>query len=142
MARGDATSGGRLRHHAVGVAQLVELLVVVQAVGGSSPLAHPPRPRAFGGSPGALRRSGASAGRRSMAKSITAPISAPLIAAGIVPEFPSASVHATAATMTAETPTATMGRRRRSSAGVTGWGAPGRLPRPRPPPPARGAGGV
>jgi hypothetical protein len=26
----------------VGVAQLVELLVVVQAVGGSSPLAHPP----------------------------------------------------------------------------------------------------
>src|SRR3954463_15088306 len=28
--------------HAVGVAQLVELLVVVQAVGGSSPLAHPP----------------------------------------------------------------------------------------------------
>src|SRR5690349_15537717 len=29
--------------HLVGVAQLVELLVVVQAVGGSSPLAHPPR---------------------------------------------------------------------------------------------------
>ena len=30
----------------VGVAQLVELLVVVQAVGGSSPLAHPPSARA------------------------------------------------------------------------------------------------
>jgi hypothetical protein len=28
---------------AVGVAQLVELMVVVQAVGGSSPLAHPPK---------------------------------------------------------------------------------------------------
>ena len=35
---GDA---GRFGGHAVGVAQLVELLVVVQAVGGSSPLAHP-----------------------------------------------------------------------------------------------------
>ena len=31
------------RHSAVGVAQLVELLVVVQAVAGSSPVAHPPR---------------------------------------------------------------------------------------------------
>src|SRR3954465_3075714 len=44
---------------AVGVAQLVELLVVVQAVGGSSPLAHPrgrpapPGPRRFG--PGVAR---------------------------------------------------------------------------------------
>ena len=48
--RTDATLAGRgaCRHvarlrspHLVGVAQLVELLVVVQAVGGSSPLAHP-----------------------------------------------------------------------------------------------------
>ena len=31
-----------IRSRTVGVAQLVELLVVVQAVGGSSPLAHPP----------------------------------------------------------------------------------------------------
>src|SRR5581483_6565116 len=31
----------RFRLSTVGVAQLVELLVVVQAVGGSSPLAHP-----------------------------------------------------------------------------------------------------
>src|SRR3954453_2848216 len=30
-----------LQTHAVGVAQLVELLVVVQAVAGSSPVAHP-----------------------------------------------------------------------------------------------------
>ena|ERR1035437_1559952 len=34
---------GRFNCSTVGVAQLVELLVVVQAVGGSSPLAHPPR---------------------------------------------------------------------------------------------------
>ena len=43
--RGDARQGrfgaSTLRPRAVGVAQLVELLVVVQAVGGSSPLAHP-----------------------------------------------------------------------------------------------------
>src|ERR1039458_166111 len=32
---------GRFNSSTVGVAQLVELLVVVQAVGGSSPLAHP-----------------------------------------------------------------------------------------------------
>ena len=41
--------------HAVGVAQLVELLVVVQAVGGSSPLAHLrelPANRHFSGSEG------------------------------------------------------------------------------------------
>ena len=38
------------RFSAVGVAQLVELLVVVQAVGGSSPLAHPLwKPRCDGG---------------------------------------------------------------------------------------------
>jgi hypothetical protein len=30
-----------MSHHVVGVAQLVELLVVVQAVVGSSPIAHP-----------------------------------------------------------------------------------------------------
>ena len=41
MSRRAAT--GRFRVLAVGVAQLVELLVVVQAVGGSSPLAHPPK---------------------------------------------------------------------------------------------------
>ncbi len=40
------TCAGRLISNAVGVAQLVELLVVVQAVGGSSPLAHPQRSRA------------------------------------------------------------------------------------------------
>ena len=34
---------GRFKCSTVGVAQLVELLVVVQAVGGSSPLAHPPK---------------------------------------------------------------------------------------------------
>jgi hypothetical protein len=38
---GQASSAGTLGSDAVGVAQLVELLVVVQAVGGSSPLAHP-----------------------------------------------------------------------------------------------------
>ena len=41
---GDGRAGlraGTLGSDAVGVAQLVELLVVVQAVGGSSPLAHP-----------------------------------------------------------------------------------------------------
>jgi hypothetical protein len=35
-----APTAGRFKVRAVGVAQLVELLVVVQAVGGSSPLAH------------------------------------------------------------------------------------------------------
>ncbi len=46
VAEGDA---GRFNDPTVGVAQLVELLVVVQAVGGSSPLAHPrERPRICG----------------------------------------------------------------------------------------------
>src|SRR3954464_5283400 len=41
--RGDVGSvpGSRLTVRLVGVAQLVELLVVVQAVAGSSPVAHP-----------------------------------------------------------------------------------------------------
>ncbi len=47
-ARATGASGaGRFSGLAVGVAQLVELLVVVQAVGGSSPLAHPSKKRPF-----------------------------------------------------------------------------------------------
>src|SRR3954449_1401952 len=38
-----------LQTHAVGVAQLVELLVVVQAVAGSSPVAHPSKSPANAG---------------------------------------------------------------------------------------------
>ena len=44
--RGDPEPGGRYTASpAVGVAQLVELLVVVQVVAGSSPVAHPSRTR-------------------------------------------------------------------------------------------------
>ena len=41
MSREEATLAGRFSDSTVGVAQLVELRVVVPAVGGSNPLAHP-----------------------------------------------------------------------------------------------------
>ena len=43
IARTARPPTARFPPHAVGVAQLVELLVVVQAVAGSSPVAHPSR---------------------------------------------------------------------------------------------------
>src|SRR5262245_18580042 len=47
----EARDAATLSHALVGVAQLVELLVVVQAVGGSSPLAHPLESPAWRGFP-------------------------------------------------------------------------------------------